>query len=132
MKHLEVVAGIIKYNNKILCMQRPDGKHKYTSFKYEFPGGKIEPGEKNYEALIRELKEEMDMNININEDNFYMTVNHTYPDFEITMHSYICNVDNDKFVMKEHIDYKWLNINELDKLDWAEADIPIMKKLMSE
>lgn len=132
MKHLEVVAGIIKYNDKILCMQRPDGKHKYTSFKYEFPGGKIEPGEKNYEALIRELKEEMDMNININEDDFYMTVNHTYPDFEITMHSYICNVDSDKFVMKEHIDYKWLDKNELDKLDWAEADIPIMKKLMSE
>ncbi|MCQ2911441.1 MAG: (deoxy)nucleoside triphosphate pyrophosphohydrolase [Clostridia bacterium] len=132
MKHVEVVCAIINYDNKILCMQRPDGKHKYTSFKYEFPGGKVEEGEKYNEALMRELKEEMDYDLNINEDDFFMTITHEYPDFEITMHSFIVNATSDKFNMKEHIDFKWLDKKDLDSLDWADADVPIMKKLMNE
>ncbi|MDD6808095.1 MAG: (deoxy)nucleoside triphosphate pyrophosphohydrolase [Oscillospiraceae bacterium] len=130
MKHLEVVAGIIKYEDLILCMQRPVGKYEYVSLKYEFPGGKVESGESNSQALKRELFEEMEMDVNVSESNYFMSVNHVYPDFEITMHAYFCEVDTIDFVMKEHVNHKWLCLDDLDTLDWAPADIPIVKKLM--
>lgn len=129
MKKYEVVAAIIVYENQILCMQRPKGKYEYVSYKYEFPGGKVELGESKVEALQRELQEEMDINVTVGDEDFLMTVDHTYPDFEIIMHSYICNVDNKKFVRKEHVDHKWLRVDELEELDWAAADIPIVRRL---
>ncbi len=129
MKHYEVVAAIIEHDNKILCMQRNKSKFVYTSYKFEFPGGKIEAGEENHEALERELREEMDMDINISEKDFFMTVNHTYPDFSITMHTYLCKLEHPKFVMKEHVDAKWMVVEDLFSLDWAEADKPIVKRL---
>ena len=128
MKHLNVVAGIIFYEYEILCMQRPISKYEYISLKYEFPGGKIEPGESKVEALKRELIEEMDMEVEIGDH--FLTINHTYPDFELTMYSYICKVNKKDFNMKEHNNFKWLKRSELAQLDWAMADIPIMKKLM--
>ncbi len=81
MKHLEVVAAILEYDGKILCMERGQGKFDYVSFKYEFPGGKIEPGEAKHEAIERELREEMDVRVSVKEDDLYMTVHHDYPDF---------------------------------------------------
>ena len=129
MKHYEVVAAVIEYEEKILCMQRGEAKFEYVSYRYEFPGGKVEVGEENYTALERELKEEMDMNVSISEDDYLLTVEHTYPDFAITMHAYLCKVSNPDFVMKEHVDYKWLSVSELDNLDWAEADKPIVEFL---
>ena len=131
MKHYEVVAAVIEYEEKILCMQRGEAKFEYVSYKYEFPGGKVEVGEENYTALERELKEEMDMNVSIGEDDYLLTVEHIYPDFAITMHAYLCKVDNPDFVMKEHVDYKWLSVSELDTLEWAEADKPIVEWLMN-
>ena len=130
MKHLEVVAAIIKYNDLILCMQRPVGKFDYVSLKFEFPGGKVEPGETNSQALMRELREEMAMKTDITEDDYFMSVTHTYPDFEITMHSFICPVDSQEFIRKEHVDHKWLPVEKLDTLDWAPADQPIVRELM--
>ncbi len=130
MKHYEVVAAVIEYEEKILCMQRGEAKFEYVSYKYEFPGGKVEVGEENYTALERELKEEMDMNVSIGEDDYLLTVEHIYPDFAITMHAYLCKVDNPDFVMKEHVDYKWLSVSELDTLEWADADKPIVEWLM--
>ena len=129
MKKLEVVAAIIMYEDKILCMQRNKGKYDYVSYKYEFPGGKIEPGETKAQALQRELLEEMELKVSITEEDYFMTVEHAYPDFEVTMHSFICNVETQKFVRKEHIDHKWRKREELNRLDWAPADIPIVKKL---
>ncbi len=129
MKHYEVVAAVIVHDNKILCMQRNKSKFAYTSYKFEFPGGKVELGESNHEALERELREEMDMDISIAENDYLMTVEHTYPDFSITMHAFLCKLAEPRFVMKEHVDAKWLFPNELDSLDWAEADKPIVKKL---
>jgi len=131
MKHLDVVAGIICYGEEILCMKRPESKYEYISCKYEFPGGKIEHGESKVEALKRELIEEMEMKVQVDENDYYLTVDHIYPDFELTMHSYICKVDNKDFIMKEHKDFKWLKREELAELDWAMADVPIMEKLMS-
>ncbi len=129
MKHYEVVAAVIEFNNKILCMQRNKAKFDYVSYKFEFPGGKVEAGEENHTALERELNEEMDMNVTIREEDYLLTVEHTYPDFAITMHTYLCKVDKPDFVMKEHIDFKWLPVSELEALDWAEADKPIVKWL---
>jgi 8-oxo-dGTP diphosphatase len=129
MKHYEVVAAVIVYDNKILCMQRNKAKYDYTSYKFEFPGGKVESGEENHKALERELKEEMDMNVTINESDYLLTIEHVYPDFAITMHTYLCKIEKPDFVMKEHISFKWFTVNELDKLDWAEADKPIVEFL---
>ena len=129
MKHYEVVAAVIEYEDKILCMQRGKAKFEYTSYKFEFPGGKVEAGEENHIALVRELSEEMDLNVTISEKDYLLTVDYTYPDFAITMHAYLCKVDNSDFVMKEHVDFKWLSVNELDSLDWAEADKPIVEWL---
>lgn len=129
MKHYEVVAAVIKYKDKILCMQRGKAKFDYTSYKFEFPGGKVEVGEENHNALARELKEEMDINVTINKGDYLLTIEHEYPDFAITMHTYLCKVEKPDFVMKEHISFKWLSVNELDKLDWAEADKPIVEFL---
>ena len=131
-KNIEVVAAIIKYNDLILCMQRPVGKFDYVSLKFEFPGGKVEPGETNSQALMRELREEMAMKTDITEDDYFMTVTHQYPDFEITMHSFICPVESQEFIRKEHVDHKWLPVEELNTLDWAPADQPIVNALMNQ
>ena len=91
MKTVEVAAGVIKYGNKILCVQRKESALPYISKKYEFPGGKIENGETVENALIREIKEELEMTIFIKEK--YMTVEHQYPDFYLVMHTFICEVN---------------------------------------
>ena len=132
LRHIEVVAGIIIYDDRILCMQRDAGKYDNVSYKFEFPGGKVEPGETNSQALMRELREEMDVEIDISENDYFMTVTHQYPDFEVTMHSYVCRVSSPEFIRKKHINHTWLKRSELDKLDWAPADQPIVKRLMLE
>jgi 8-oxo-dGTP diphosphatase len=129
MKQIEVVAGIIFYEDEILCVQRAKNKLQYISEKFEFPGGKIEHGETQKEALQRELSEELNISADIK--SFYFTVVHEYPDFELTMHSYICEIDTKDITLNEHISLQWLNLNELQNLDWAAADIPIVNKLVS-
>lgn len=132
MKHLEVVAAILINNSEILCTQRKESKYDYVSFKYEFPGGKVEAGETFEMALTRELKEEMDIDLDVHPDRYFMTVNHEYPDFSITMHAYLCPVEHRNMKLKEHHDHIWLLPSQLDTLDWAPADLPIVKKLMEE
>ena len=127
MKSIEVVAAIILHDNKILCVQRDSNKFDYISFKYEFPGGKMEIGETKEETIIREVYEELKMEIVVTEE--FMTVVHHYPDFVLTMHSFICSCDDAKLTLTEHINFQWLKKEELINLDWAAADIPIMKKL---
>lgn len=128
MKHYTVVAAVIKSGEKFLCVQRNSGKYDYISFKYEFPGGKVEEGESNQQALVREIQEELEMDIEVEED--FLTVDHQYPDFKLTMHSFICSTSSEVPHLKEHIAYKWLRSHELEQLDWAAADIPIVEKLM--
>lgn len=126
-KKVIVVAAIIIHNDKILCLQRGENKFEYISKKYEFPGGKIELGETRKQTVVREIQEELKMDITPNQD--FLTVEHEYPDFFLTMHSFICSCDDPTVYLTEHIDYKWLTISELNGLDWAEADIPIVDKL---
>lgn len=128
MKHIEVVAAIIIYENKILCVQRGENKLSYISKKYEFPGGKMEPGESKAEAIKREILEELHMVIEVKEE--FLTVKHEYPDFILEMHSFICQCENNIVTLTEHLDFKWLDISELNALDWAAADIPIVDKLV--
>lgn len=128
MKKIEVVAGVIFWKDLVLCVQRPKNKLHYISEKFEFPGGKIEKGETKEEALHRELLEELNLSITIK--SFFMTVVHEYPDFELMMHSFMCEADSKELILHEHIDQKWLKINELTELDWAAADIPIVDKLV--
>ena len=130
MKSIEVVAAIIQNGDKTLCVQRGPAKYDYIHHKYEFPGGKIEVGETKESAIIREIKEEL--HLDIYEPKFFNTVNHQYPDFYITMHSFVCSIDHKDITLTEHIDQKWLKIDELKSLDWAAADIPIVKKLQAE
>ncbi len=129
MKSIEVVAAIIIFKNEVLCVQRGKNKLEYISNKFEFPGGKIEIGETKSEALRREIFEELKMLIDVQKEFF--TVTHHYPNFILTMHSFICKCENPALTLMEHINFKWLKKNELENLDWAAADIPIMKKLMS-
>jgi len=129
MKKIEVVAGVIFYKGLVLCVQRPKSKFPYISEKFEFPGGKIEEGETKEEALHRELFEELNLSAKIK--SFFLTVIHEYPDFELTMHSFMCEVDSQELTLREHLDQRWLNINELTSLDWAAADVPIVDKLVS-
>jgi len=72
----------------------------------------------------------MDMNLKILEEDYYMSIDHQYPDFRIVMHTYLCQVNNPNFNMKEHISYQWLKKDELGQLDWAPADLPIVERLI--
>ncbi|MGE5411316.1 MAG: (deoxy)nucleoside triphosphate pyrophosphohydrolase [Clostridiales bacterium] len=128
MKKIEVVAAIIYFGNKILCVQRPKNKFDYISEKFEFPGGKIEVGESKEEALKRELSEELNIYPIIRSP--FLKVEHQYPDFELTMHSFICEAETDKLTLNEHIAKEWLTVEEIAKLDWAAADFPIVNQLV--
>lgn len=130
MKHYEVTAAILVNNNEILCMQRGISKFDYISYKFEFPGGKVEDGETREESLQRELKEELSIDVKIKPEDHFFTVEHTYPDFMITMHSYLCYVPHREINRKEHISGIWLKSEKLNMLDWAAADIPIVGILM--
>lgn len=131
MPHYRVVAAIIQHQGNIRCVQKGAGKHPYMRYKYEFPGGKVEPGESAHTALHREVREELHLDIEVN--GWYHTVSHQYPDFSITMEAYRCTaIDTDSLLLTEHIHHLWLPVAELTQLDWAAADLPIVAKLTSE
>lgn len=124
-KRIEVVAAVIRNNDKYLCAQRKD--YGELAKKWEFPGGKIELGESNEEALIREIKEELDITISV--QAFLTTVNHEYESFHITMHAYLCEITEGNLTILDHIDAKWLTVTEMIEYDFAAADHPIISKL---
>ena len=119
-KHIEVVAAIIKKDNTILATQRGYGDLKDG---WEFPGGKIEPGEDHDVALIREIKEELEADINVQEH--IITIEYTgYEKFYLTMHCYLCSLVNDSNItLVEHEAAKWLSKDTLYSVDWLPADI---------
>ena len=130
MKQVKVAAAIIINNGKILCVQRGPNKFDYISQKFEFPGGKIEAGELPSDTVVREIHEELKMNISVEQD--FLVVNHEYPDFKIQMHSFICSTPTRELELSEHISFKWLDVSELEALDWAAADLPIVDRLIKE
>ena len=128
MKKVFVVAGVIINEKKILCAQRSKNNLNYISKKFEFPGGKIEKFETDEQCLKREILEELSLEIEIND--FYMLVNHIYPDFKLNMKVYLCSCKSRNVILKEHISCKWLSLKNIPHLDWVEADLPIVRKLL--
>ena len=124
MKNIKVVAAIIIDNNKIFATQRGYGDFKDG---WEFPGGKIEKGETPEEALIREIKEELDTTINVNKK--IDTVEYDYPNFHLSMDCFICNILEGDLVLKEHEASKRLSKDELYSVDWLPADKEIIEKI---
>ena len=128
MKEVHVTAAVIVNDGKILCVQRGENKLKYISKKWEFPGGKVEVGEALEDTIKREIAEELHLHIAVRE--FLIQVNHQYPDFNLKMDTFICEIVGGELALTEHIDYKWLDKDELSALDWAAADVPIVEKLL--
>jgi 8-oxo-dGTP diphosphatase len=126
VKWTEVVCAIIESGNKILCVQR--SQKMKLPHKWELPGGKLIPGESEKKALKREIKEEL--NIDILVLKRLIPNNHIYPNgVSIKLIPFHCQIMKGEFELLEHAEYKWLEPNELSELDWAEADIPIIKQI---
>ena len=117
MKTVNVVAAIIINNNKVFATQRGYGEFKDG---WEFPGGKIESGETPQEALVREIKEELDTEIEIK--YFLKTVEYDYPKFHLSMECFYCRIKSGELVLKEHEAAKWLTVETLDSVEWLPAD----------
>lgn len=126
-RHLNVVCAIVKENDRYLCMQRLRSHKKYESELWEFPGGKVKDGENDYEALIREIKEEMDWDIFVGRR--LGSVEQDYPDYTITLTAYLCRGTEAPFKLLSHLDAKWLTRDKMDVLKWTEADNKLIKEL---
>ena len=124
MKTIEVVAAIICKNGTYFATQRGYGEFEGM---WEFPGGKIEPGESTDAALKREIQEELGVDITI--DKFLCTADYDYPAFHLTMHCYLCSIASGEIELREHKSARWLTKESLDSVEWLPADLDIIKKL---
>jgi 8-oxo-dGTP diphosphatase len=124
MKTIEVVAAIIVKDGKVLATKRG-----YGDFinQWEFPGGKMEPGETKETALIREIHEELEASISV--DQYLCTVDYDYPNFHLTMHCFICSLIEGEIKLVEHNDAKWLTKDTLGDVQWLPADITILDRI---
>lgn len=126
MRQIEVVAAIIVKDHKVFATQRGYGEWKDF---WEFPGGKIDAGETPEEALCREIKEELDTEIAVGE--LFTTINYDYPTFHITMHCYLCTIENGSLTLLEHEAAKWLSLEQLDSVTWLPADLLVIAELQN-
>jgi len=124
MKTIEVVAAIIKKEDKIFITRRASGDFVDM---WEFPGGKIEKLESREEALIREIKEELELDIDVLE--FLTTIDYDYSNFHLTMHCFICEISGGKLNLNAHNDSKWITLDELDEPEWVPADILVVEAI---
>ena len=129
MKQIEVVAAIICDGDKIFATQRGYGEWKDW---WEFPGGKVEEGESSEEALRREIREELATDITVGD--LFTTVECDYPKFHLTMHCYICSINQGSLSLLEHEAAKWLPIDENLKtaVEWLPADLDVVKIIVNE
>ena len=118
MKTVRVVAAIIIENGKVFATQRGYGEFKDG---WEFPGGKIEPGETPEEAIVREIKEELDTEVEVIE--LLDTGEYDYPNFHLSMGCFICKIKSGDLVLKEHEAAKWLTKDTLGSLEWLQSNI---------
>ena len=126
MKSIEVVAAVIVHNGRLFATQRGYGEWKDW---WEWPGGKMEPGETPEQALVREIREELDAEISV--DKFLCTVDWDYPKFHLTMHCYICSLTSEALHLNEHEAARWLTARTLRTVRWLPADeqlLPMIDK----
>ena len=121
MKTVKVVAAIIRDGNKVFATQRGYGDYKDG---WEFPGGKIESGETPQQALIREIKEELDTDIAVGD--YLTTIEYDYPAFHLSMQCFWCRIVDGTLVLKEHEAARWLDVDHIDSVDWLPADLTII------
>ncbi|MCR5215200.1 MAG: (deoxy)nucleoside triphosphate pyrophosphohydrolase [Eubacterium sp.] len=128
MKAIKVVAAIIvadKNDQKMLfSTQRGYGEFKDG---WEFPGGKVEEGESPEQAIVREIKEELDTLIKV--EKFIDKIEYDYPDFHLSMDCFLCSILEGNLVLKEHEAAKWLSKEDIDSVDWLPADVTIVEKV---
>ena len=124
MKTIRVAAAVIRKNNRIFATQRGYGEFKDG---WEFPGGKIEPGETPRQALVREIREELDTEINVGE--LIETIEYDYPTFHLSMDCFWCTVVEGSLELKEHEAARWLDREKLYSVDWLPADTGLIAKI---
>ncbi len=124
MKTIKVVAAIIKNEDKVFATQRGYGDFQGG---WEFPGGKIEDGESKEAALIREIKEELAVEISVNK--YLITVEYDYPTFHLSMDCFLCSLKKGDIKLLEHSAAKWLDKESLDTVSWLPADIEVVNEL---
>ena len=117
-KRIKVVAAVIRKDNEVLATQRGYGNYKDW---WEFPGGKIEEGEWPEEALVREIREELDIDIEVT--SFLKTVEYEYPEFHLSMACYWCRIREGRLKLLEHEAARWLPLNDLRQVNWLPADL---------
>ena len=124
MKTIEVVAAVIRSGSRIFATQRGYGEFKDG---WEFPGGKVEPGEKPEEALAREIREELDTEITVGE--LIDTIEYDYPSFHLSMKCYWATLVSGNLELKEHEAARWLTREQLYSVDWLPADITLIEEI---
>ncbi len=127
MREIEVVAAIIASEGKVFATQRGYGHFKG---KWEFPGGKVEPGESLEDALVREIHEEL--NTQISPEYLLDTIVYEYPDFHMTMHCFMCRVVSGNLELLEHSDARWVDAQSIAELDWLPSDEGLLQKLVEQ
>ena len=124
MKTIRVVAAVIRKGNRIFATQRGYGEFKDG---WEFPGGKIEPGETPQEALVREIREELETEIRVGD--LIDTIEYDYPAFHLSMDCFWCEIEEGSLELKEHEAAKWLDRESLYTVDWLPADVGLVEKI---
>ena len=124
MKTIEVVAAIIHQEGRILATQRGYGEWKGM---WEFPGGKMEAGETEEQAIVREIREELCVDIRV--ERKVCTVEYDYPQFHLRMHCFWCSIAEGVLELKEHQSARWLEPTEWESVDWLPADVEVVKLL---
>jgi len=125
---MHVACAIIEIKGKVLCTQRSVSMS--LPLKWEFPGGKIDDGESPEECLRRELREELGIESSVGQARPVTT--HRYPAFSVTLYPFICEIVSGKITLHEHRAMAWLPIEKLHTLDWAEADLPVIRAYQEE
>ncbi|SEF59703.1 8-oxo-dGTP diphosphatase [Butyrivibrio sp. Su6] len=123
-KTINVVAALIRDGKRVFATARGYGNYKGW---WEFPGGKVEPGESPEDALVREIREELDSEISV--DEYISTIEHDYPEFHLSMRCYWCSLISGDLVLKEAEDAKWLDVDTIDSVKWLPADITLIDEI---
>ena len=124
MKTVEVVAAVIRSSGRILATQRGYGEFEGG---WEFPGGKVEPGETPEQALVREIHEELAARIRV--ERPIITVSYDYPAFHLHMQCFLCQLEDSSLTLLEHEDARWLDVASIESVEWLPADVEVVQAI---